>query len=168
VRASTATDNAVQVLASPTALPGTVAVKSYYRGYSEEQDFWFTITTVNPINDTCMISITFPSYYNPGLNTRGVAPFCSINGVAVFCSVPPTSQRTRTLNVQYFPVPIAASTTVSLHIAGISSPASLIATPENFWIQVQQDANDYPNTQNIVYGGILADTSSILAGFPPV
>lgn len=148
---NTATDLVVPSDQTTKAFPSSYpAITKYWAAPGSFGDIAFTLISSVQFNETCRITIEFPTYYNPGLTTRSQVLFCSVDGVSTNCQV----SGPRTLQIDGFPSAKSANTAFTVRVSGISAPS--ITTADNFWIQLNQDLSDSATT--VIYAGSISET----------
>jgi hypothetical protein len=127
----------------------------YWSLAGDYQDLVFGLSSNFPVNDSCGITIVFPSYYTVGLNHRHVyGIYCTINGFNTQC----VAQLPRSLRLTAFPQPLGSNSSFVIRVSGIPAPSMSYAA-ENWWIQINQDNSESVST--ISNAGTLLDSSTL-------
>jgi len=150
---------ALSALASTQAFVTSPTLTKYWPSANQNQDLLFGMTTSMPINDTCRITIVFPSYYNHALNVKSHIPICTVNGQATFCAV----DFPRSLRIEGFPAALASGSSFVIRVVGVAAPAATF-TIENFWISINQDKSESLTTTT--FAGTLSDTNTLTTALP--
>jgi hypothetical protein len=159
-KASTINDMpALSTLATSQSFTTSPTITKYWPSANQLQDLVFGMTTSMPLNDSCRITIVFPSYYNHFLNTKSHIPVCTVNGQATFCVV----DFPRSLRIEGFPTSLASGTSFTVRVVGVAAPTTSFAI-ENFWIAINQDKSE--STTTTTFAGTLSDTNALTTALP--
>jgi hypothetical protein len=168
-RANTTSDFTAANVSTTQAFSSAGAnITKWWSQANDNQDLTFSLSTSTAFNSSCRVTIVFPSYYNPGLTTRSVTPYCTVNGVYSQCVVGQLTIATsnaisnslangqRQLVIYGASTSSTAGSSIVIRVNGISAPpASYVA--ESFWIQINGDNSE--STSTIIYAGAVLDAS---------